>query len=102
MADGTSTKLWKTSAGNTQKVTDPIGVTVPTTTSLASIGSLLYFVGVSASGRGIFTSDGTLRMQDDGFFSHETTIWHCQVFGDRLSVLEGETGAPHMYTRISN
>jgi fibronectin-binding autotransporter adhesin len=57
--DGTSTKLWRTHAGGTQKVFDPIGVTIPNSSSWASIGSLLYFVGTSAGGTGIFTSDGT-------------------------------------------
>ncbi|MFN0021464.1 MAG: hypothetical protein ACKVP0_24705, partial [Pirellulaceae bacterium] len=57
--NGTATNLWKTSAGGTQKVTDPIGVTVPTTSTFAAIGNLLYFVGTSGSGTGIFTSDGT-------------------------------------------
>ncbi|MBC7853148.1 MAG: hypothetical protein IAF94_06910, partial [Pirellulaceae bacterium] len=57
--DGTSTKLWRTHSGGTQKVTDPISVTIPSDSSFVGIGSLLYFVGVSAGVRGIFTSDGT-------------------------------------------
>ncbi len=57
--NGTSTKLWRTHSGGTQLVSDPIGVTVPSTSSFASIGSLLYFVGTSAGVNGIYTSDGT-------------------------------------------
>lgn len=57
--NGTATNLWRTFSGGTQKVTDPIGVTVPASSTFASIGSTLYFVGTSASGTGIFTSDGT-------------------------------------------
>jgi autotransporter-associated beta strand protein/ELWxxDGT repeat protein len=57
--NGTAFNLWRTYSGGTEKVNDPIGVTIPTSTSFAAIGSLLYFVGVSASGKGIFSSDGT-------------------------------------------
>ncbi len=56
--------------------------------------------GLTTNGQYIFGNNGTLRMQDYGIFTHETTIWHCQVLGDKLSVLEGDSGAPHMYNRI--
>jgi len=45
--NGTATNLWRTFSGVTQKVTDPIVVTVPATSTFASIGSTLCFVGTS-------------------------------------------------------
>jgi hypothetical protein len=56
---------------------------------------------MTETGLYVFTSDGTLRFQDDSIFSQET-IWHCQVSGNTLAVLEGDTGAAHMYVRIGD
>jgi hypothetical protein len=57
-------------------------------------------LGMTETGLYVLSPDGTLRMQQESFFSPDTTIWHCHVSGDTMSVLEGDTGAPHMYSRI--
>jgi len=62
--------------------------------------SIENLLGMTETGLYVFSPDGTLRMQDDSFFSGQTTIWHCSVSGDSLSVLEGDSGAAHLYTRI--
>jgi zinc-ribbon domain len=54
---------------------------------------------VGDSGVYVFSSDGTLRSQPDAIFSHDIVIWHCQLSGDSLSVVDPD-GAGHVYTRV--
>ena len=80
---------WRTSV--------PIGTS---TLELTSDGHY-HVKNVFADDTGVYVdtaSDDTLRLQEDGLFSHDVTIWHCQVSGDTLSVVEPE-GAAHVYTR---
>ena len=86
----------RSSAGGGPSV--PIG---ESTLELTSDGHY-HVKNVFADDSGVYVytaSDGTLRLQEDGIFSrHDMTIWHCQLSGDTLSVLEPE-GAAHVYTR---
>ena len=53
------------------------------------------------TGQYVFNSnDGSLRLQNTGFFSHDTKIWHCHLSQNSLGVLEDDTGANVMYARI--
>jgi hypothetical protein len=54
---------------------------------------------VGDSGVYVFSNDGTLRLQPDAIFSHDIVIWHCQLSGDSMSVVDPD-GAGHVYTRI--
>ncbi|HZQ24850.1 MAG TPA: hypothetical protein VFA89_18830 [Terriglobales bacterium] len=45
-------------------------------------------------------SSGTLRLQADGLFSKDQKIWHCHVSRSAMAVLEDDTGAHLMYSRI--
>ncbi|NDQ56984.1 MAG: zinc ribbon domain-containing protein [Acidipila sp.] len=47
----------------------------------------------------VFSGDGTLRLQPDAIFSHDIVIWHCQLSGDSMSVVDPD-GAGHVYTRV--
>lgn len=53
---------------------------------------------------GVYTyssSDGTLRMQDDGFFSHKITVWNCQIAGDSMSIIQPD-GPGQIYSRVGD
>lgn len=46
----------------------------------------------------VYSNDGSLQLQSKSFFDGALEIWHCQVSGDTMSVIEGKGGS-HIYRR---